>query len=517
MIGFNDATLAAGPRPCPVKKTETHPVKTLLAAASALALITVAGAADAQSWADRTRQDLTAAHANLRDNHPGAVVQGPAGDAFRSWLDAGLAEANEMTSRANSGDAQAYLLRWYGRGFHDSSTAIRPTFETLDPWFATAWPGVATGWRNGAYVVTHVKEGVRRAPPLGAQLVSCNGVSAEDMAQDRLDGWEADLSTEAGRIRSAPYLLWNRNNAFTGAGVPQSCRFKVGRREREFRLETINGDLAGQEVGFRSAMYWPSAQPLGVEQVDGRTWIHVHSLADDAGWEAFYAQVESQIDAVRSPNGLVIDLRGANGAALNATARGYVLANTIWTPEFTVSRQPPAEEITYRATPGNRQWFVDTLGRMEADPAFVANNMPIIENTREIVAAFDRAIAANQPSFTLNAPAPAADTGAPNPVQGNVVVLVDSGCSGGCLDILDLLTRLPNVRTAGQPTDVYSMFVEPTVVRLPSNYTELTYGHKAWAGRADRHNQPVTPQVAYTGEPTDEQAVRTWVSSLFGA
>ncbi len=491
-------------------------MKTLLAAASALALTAVAGTAAAQNWGEQARRDLTAAHANLRDNHPGAVVQGAAGDAFRSWLDTGLAEANAMADRANSGDAQAFLLRWYGRGFDDSSTMIRPTFETLDPWFATAWPGVATGWRDGAYVVTHVKQGVRGAPPLGARLVSCGGKSAEDMAQERLDGWEANLSTEAGRIRSAPYLLWNRNNSFVGGGVPASCRFQVGRREREFRLQTITGDLAGQEAGFRSAMYWPSAQPLGVEQVDGRAWIHVHSLADDAGWEAFFAQVESQLDAIRSPNGLVIDLRGAQGTALNATARGYGLANRIWTPEFTVSRQPPAEEITYRATAGNRQWFADTLARMQGDPNFVANNAPIIENTQAIVAAFDRAMAAGQTSFTLAGPQPAADTGAPNPVQGNVVVLIDSGCSVGCLDVLDLLTRLPNVRTAGQPTDVYSMFVEPTVVRLPSNYTELTYGHKAWVGRADRHNQPVAPQVAYTGEATDEPAVRAWVSSLFG-
>jgi hypothetical protein len=98
-----------------------------------------------------------------------------------------------------------------------------------------------------------------------------------------------------------------------------------------------------------------------------------------------------------------------------------------------------------------------------------------------------------------------------------VVVLVDAGCSGGCLDTLDLLSRLPNVRIAGSTTATDSIFVEPTVERLPSNYSDLSYGHKAWTSRPRANNQPYTPAqgLTYTGNPVDETAVRAWVGTLF--
>ena len=154
---------------------------------------------------------------------------------------------------------------------------------------------------------------------------------------------------------------------------------------------------------------------------------------------------------------------------------------------------------------------------MQADPRFVQESGPVIEQTQAIVAAFDAAIAAGQQTFVMPGRPSVADTGAANPVQGQVVVLVDGGCTNGCLDTLDLLTRLPNVQLAGSATAVDSIFIEPTVLRLPSNYADLSYGHKAWTSRPRANNQPYTPAqgLVYTGNPVDETAVRAWVGTLF--
>ncbi len=491
----------------------------MIAAASAavLSLTVAAGAAAAQDFRALAQQDLQAAHDALAANHPAAVIPGAPSENFRGWIDAGLQDAQSKVGQVNSGDSHAYLLRYYANGFRDSNIAIRPTYESLGPFFATSWPGFATAWRNGEYVVSYVQPGVRGTPPLGATFVGCGEQTAADMASDRLDRWEGDLTTEAGRVRTAPYLLWNRNNPFT-AGVPTvECKFKQGRRERRYRMTPQPADKAALEAAYRASVYTPGANPLAVETIDGRPWIHMHTLADDAGWDAFFAAVEGQLAAIRGPQGFVLDLRGANGASLNATARGYGLANRIWTPDFTVSRQPEAGSITYRATPQNRQWFADTLGRMQADPRFVQESAPVIEQTQAIVAAFDSAIAAGQATFTMPGRASVADTGAANPVQGPVIVLVDGGCTSGCLDALDLLTKLPNVRLAGSVTAEDSIFVEPTVLRLPSNYADLSYGHKAWTTRERGNDAPFTPAqgLAYTGNPTDETAVRAWVGTLF--
>lgn len=489
----------------------------LFTAASAVALSLIASSVVAQDFRALARQDLQAAHAALRDNHPAAVIPGAASEDFRAWLDAGLADALGKVGQVNSGDSHAYLMRYYGAGFRDSNITLRPTFEGLGPYFATNWPGYTTGWRDGQYVVTWVKPGTRGAPAVGAIVTECNAQPIEEYARGKLDLWEGDLDTEAGRVRSAPYLLWNRNNPFAG-GVPQTCKFQVGnRRPRDMEVRPQPVDAASLEQAYRATVYMPGAVPLSVETVNGRPWVNVHSFADSAGWDAFNSQVEGQVSALRGPQGFVLDMRGAGGQSYTSTARGYGLANRIWTPEFTVSRQPAAGEITYRATPGNRQWFADTLGRMQADPRFVTESAPVIEETQAVVAAFDAAIAAGQPTFTLAGRPPVADSGVANPVQGPVVVLVDSGCSGGCLDTLDLLVRLPNVRIVGTTTATDTIFIEPTTVRLPSNYSDLSYGHKAWTSRERANNQPFVPAqgLVYTGNPTDETAVRTWVGSLF--
>ncbi|WP_420480277.1 hypothetical protein [Brevundimonas sp. FT23028] len=492
-----------------------------IAAVAAAALSLVAGAAVAQDFRALARQDLQAAHDALAANHPAPVIPGQASASFRDWLDNGLSEALAKAGQVNSGDSHAYLLRYYAAGFRDSNISIYPTYEGLGPYFGTSWAGFATGWRGGKYVVTYVKPGLRGSsvPRVGDTLVSCNATPIDEFARDKLDRWEGNLESEAGRTTSAPYLTWNRNNPFVN-GVPSVCEFQTGtRRARAINLRPVPLEAGDLEAAYRATVYAAPSTPLSIETVNGRPWVSVHSFADAAGWDAFNSLLESQAATLRGPQGFVLDLRAARGsAAFNSTARGYGLANRIWTSEFTASRQPAAGAITYRATQGNRDWFAVALGLMQADARYAAEAPGMIAQTQDIIAAFDAAMAAGQPTFQLQGRAVAEDTGAPNPVQGPVVVLVDGGCTGGCLDTLDLISRLPNVRIAGTPTATDSIFIEQTNLRLPSNYAELSYGHKAWTDRPRANNTAYTPEgaLAYTGDPVDETAVRTWVSGLFG-
>jgi hypothetical protein len=490
-----------------------------VAATAALTLALGAGSAFAQDWQALARQDLQAAHDNLAANHPAPVVPGQASDTFSAWLDAGLRDAMSKLGQSNSGSSHAYLLRYYAAGFRDSNITIRPSYETAaDRFFATSWPGMSTGWRDGQYVVTYVQPGVRRLPPVGAVVTECNLTPIEEYARAKLDLWEGDLNTEAGRITTAPYLLWNRNNPYAG-GTPSMCKFKVGnRRERDYELRPVPVAPADLEAAYRATLYTPGPVPLSLETVNGRPWINVHSFADDAGWDAFNAQLQSQLATIQGPQGFVLDLRGASGSSnLGSTARGYGVLNRIWTSEFTQSRQPTGEDFVYRATPENREWYAQVIERMKQDPRFVYEAPGVIAQTEAVLAAFDAALAAGQPSFTQPQAPVAADPNVANPVQGPVIVLVDAGCSGGCLDTLDLVSRLPNVRIAGTTTAADSIFIEQTVERLPSTYADLSYGHKAWISRERGNNQPFIPEpgLTWTGNPVDENAVRAWVGTLF--
>src|SRR5690606_25269942 len=235
----------------------------LTASAAVLALALAAGNASAQNFSDLARQDLQATHDALKANHPAAVVPGAASETFRGWLDAGLQDALGKAGQVNSGESHADLLRYYATGFRDSNIATRPTFDGASPFFATSWPGVATAWRNGEYVVSYVQPGVRGAPPLGAVLKSCNAEPIEDLAKAKLDQFEGDLTTESGRVRTAPYLLWNRNNPMT-SGVPATCDFQVGRRTRTITLSPQPATREHLEAAYRASVYVPSGAPLSV-------------------------------------------------------------------------------------------------------------------------------------------------------------------------------------------------------------------------------------------------------------
>lgn len=506
----------------------------LLAAASVFAMAGAAHAQSAEEWRASAQQDLQAMHDLLRDNHPALVVGG--GDArFASELEAGLTEARGRIGEVRDVLDYGYLLRGYARRMGDTNVWFEGNWQQGPLWDGVAWTNFTVGWRNGGYEVTWVKDGVRNLPPLGARLVSCDGVAAEDFARRRLDGWEGDLDIEGDRVMSAPYLFWDRGNPFIG-GLPGECEFTVGRRGRDFRITSGFATEAERRAAWVATIYTPGTS-LAVETMAGGHWIHVHDLTQN-GSEAFLAQIDSQLDALRGGN-VVIDLRGA----MNGTpSLGYALANRLWGVDYRIAQQNIAGEIVYRASPANRAYYMDVLSRMQNDAGFAYNYPGAIRRIQDLIVRFDETAAAGQQTFsqTIAPPIPAieaaevegadtetADPAAPppapveaatNPMRGQVIVLVDAGCRNACLDVVDMLVAMPNVRVAGTPTGADSVHFEINRVPLPSGQGFLNYGHKTWLGRTRPSNTPHAPSagLAYTGNPVDDAAVRTWVQSLFG-
>ena len=234
------------------------------AAAAALTLVVGASPVVAQDFRSLARQDMQKMHDELAANHPAPAVPGAASQTFRGWLDAGLQEALGMVGQVNSGDSHAYLLRYYAGGFRDSNIRAEPTWEGAGPYFGISWPGFTTGWRDGRYVVTYVKPGTRGAPRVGDAVTECNLTPIEEFASSKLDRWEGNLQTEAGRVTTAPYLMWNRNNPFA-AGVPSQCSFQSGRgRPRSMQIRPIPVAAGDLEAAYRATVYMPPATPLAV-------------------------------------------------------------------------------------------------------------------------------------------------------------------------------------------------------------------------------------------------------------
>lgn len=473
-----------------------------LAAVACLAALGVAGTAAAQSWSEDVRRDLQAMHDVLKAQHPAPAV-GREAEAFNQWVDAGLAQINGRTNLVINPPSYAYALRAYANGFRDSNIRVQANWAQPEPWSAISWPQFSTAWRDGGYVVAYVAPGAKKAPPVGARLVSCDGKTAEEIAQSRLDKYEGDLTLEADRYTTAPYLLWDRDGSTIVPRTPLNCQFTVGKRKRDYLLSyTISPDANLLRAGYLAAAPIAQGGPT-VEAWNGGFWIKVPTFVDQEGWPAFIAQLEAQRAAIQAAPTVVIDLRGANKGVVQ-----YRLANYIWGPDFVRSKSPKVEQSAFRVTPELRAFFVDVLARQNADPQYYYE----ARRTEQLIADIDAAIAAGQTVMSRNVPiAPPTEVPA-NPMQGKVIVLTDGFCSGPCLDMMDLLTRLPNVTHVGSPTSASSIYVGEQVVQLPSGNGRVIFGNQAWLDRPRAGRTPYKPAKAFTGNWADEAAVRAFVA-----
>ncbi|HEY3812217.1 MAG TPA: hypothetical protein VGL66_03250 [Caulobacteraceae bacterium] len=519
-------------------------MRTLFAAVIGAAVTLSAVSATAQDWSAAAAQDLQAIHDALRDNSPEVYMDRDSAQ-FRSWLDAGLAAAQKQPlGKVNNVAAYADALKFYTVGFHDPNIALDPNWAEQPNYFAVNYPGFSTAYRNNAYVVVYNDPAVKGLPPVGATLISCDKVAAEDIAKQRLDRYEGDLTTPVGRFASAPYLLWDRANSMLPP-LPNKCDFNVDGRKRTF---TLNENFSSNEVR-QAAVNAAAPHPtgIGIEPFgSGGYWIDAHSLAEHQAWTPLLNQIDQNIAAIHAAPVIVLDLRGADGGSVRA---GFRLITRLWGPGVISAANPPATQLAYRTSKANQDFYRAVAARLAADPmtsmssgqwstladalaAAAAQNQPILtrnENAAQAASGAPSVVSPDlpkdpsQPAAADTPPpppaAPAAPAGPPvNPMKGRIIVLTDYWCSGACLYLMDTLTRLPNVQQAGVQTGADSIYIGQSAIALPSGHARIMFGDKAWLDRPRQTNVPYTPAagLVYTGNLADEAALKAWVAQVAG-
>ncbi|HWE47340.1 MAG TPA: hypothetical protein VG407_15055 [Caulobacteraceae bacterium] len=514
----------------------------VIGAAATLSAVSATAQQD-QNWSAAATQDLQAIHDALRDNSPEVYMDQDSAQ-FRAWLDAGLAQAQKQPlGKVNNVAAYADALKYYTVGFRDANIALDPNWEERPASFAASYPGFSTAWRGGAYVVAYDDPNFKNLPPVGATLISCDRVAAEDIAKQRLDRYEGDLTTESGRFESAPYLLWDRANTMLPP-LPQKCDFNVGGRKRTFPITETFSKTEAREAAVNAAAPHPTG--LGIESFDGGYWISLHSLSERQSWTPLLNQIDQNIAAIRAAPVVVIDLRGADGGSVRS---GFRVLSRLWGAPFVTVSNPPATKIAYRTSKANQDFYRNVAARLQADPmtamgaaqwsqladqlaAAAAQNQPILQRDENAIRAAAESPAAVAPELPKEGAAPvagetpppppppaAAPAGPPvNQMKGRVIVLTDYWCSGACLYVMDTLTRMPNVQQAGTQTSADSIYIGQSSIRLPSGNAGIMFGDKAWLDRPRKTNVPYAPAagLVYTGNLADEAAVKAWVGQVAG-
>jgi hypothetical protein len=447
-------------------------------------------------WQEMTRADVEAAYRLLFEDHPGSVPA--AGDAaFRQALQHAHATALERAPQVKSIDGYRATMRGFATMMGDKHiwSAMKVRSVTVD------WPGFLVGRRGSDWVVGYADKEPGGGPATGDRLISCDGVAAERLAEQRLGGFRAIWSVDAQRTAAAPWLMVDDGNPFLRR--PARCLFDAGGGRREILLDWRTIDPSDLTKVFDRVV--PVGAPgFGLRQVGAGHWIALQSLTDKA--VPVVEAVRAQAAEMRKASFVVLDLRGNGGGD---STYGDEIARLL-----TGEAPPPAEDVpgctvVWRATDrAIRQVRVYEernirLGRQEAAQS--------LGKTRE---AMEAALAAGRDFSGPTTCGDATGQAETKPVAfpQRVILLTDHSCFSSCLLVTDLFRRKGALHV-GEATDAATRYFEVREDEMPSGLSGFSTLQALSAGSLPQIG-PFVPAIRYEGDISDTAALEQWVQTL---
>ena len=465
-------------------------------------------AAQAPDWAAVLRQDAQGLHDVYLDSHPGPVD--PREPEFRVALEAGLKAALARADQTTTYGGYRAAMSEYVAAFNDGHVQMGPT-DTAPP-LPTAWPGFLTRMTLDDRHVVAVRLEEASAPPLGAELVSCDGKPAAALAERRVARVQGRWNLRVQRFFRGPRLFVDYGDPW--AAPPRSCDFAVGGATRTYGLawrpiapSELTPQLTKAIGRFMAPVQMHAFGPR-------RWWISLGSFDSTPGSDsakkltALLAEVDARKAELRAAELIVLDLRGNNGGSSHYSER---IAQAIWGPDWTAARAVQTGAVDWRASQANIDYFARFAADLKAQPGHDEQQVAWVES---VVAGMRGAKARGEALWREPAePESKRRANAAPATRAKVVFVTDSACASACLDAADLW-RAAGAVHVGHETGADSLYMDVRPQTLPSGYLRVTVPMKVYRDRPRGSNVPYRPHVAFPGDLADTGALETWILQL---
>ena len=184
----------------------------------------------AAQWREITRTDVEAAYQLLMEDHP-ALSRTINDTDFRARLDDGRTLALQRAEQVQTIEGYFAIMAGFANVAGDKHIWWRSPYTAS----TVNWAGIVMTRRGDDFVVFSHEGAEGDASLVGATLVSCDGVSANDFAAAKLGGFSAVWSIEAQRIQRTPTLFIDSGNPFVMR--PSQCEFRRDRRRISHTLQ----------------------------------------------------------------------------------------------------------------------------------------------------------------------------------------------------------------------------------------------------------------------------------------
>jgi hypothetical protein len=475
--------------------------------ALAAAVLLVDGTKVQMDWGAALRTDATAMHDAIALNHPGPV--NPADPGFSARNDAELERALARARAAKTFADYFYAMQQYAASFNDGHLSYGVWRSTPD--VVQRWPGFLTRYDASGHQTVVVSEpwsGV----PVGAQLLSCDGRSADKVARDRLGSRVGRWGLASQRELFGAMTFLDVGDPYVG--IIQRCRFDEGGNILDVSLKW--------EAPKRDLHRYLIPAPINRDVTrrvlpDGTQWFHIPSFNGDPDstvgkqLREIVAYIRDHAHQVRTAPAVVFDLRGNGGGSSDWS---YQIADQLWGRGALARHPEPPMTISWRASQDNLAAIKTSLAARSKNGNLSADASAWYKET---IAGLGKALSAGDPLWVIKpvaaGPAPRAKAAPSYRIKGPVYVLTDSACMSACLDAVDLWTRLGAI-TVGRETSADTLYMEVRQVPLPAGLGAFSLPMKVYSGRSRGSNQPVLPRHRFSGDMADTRALENWIAML---
>jgi len=472
-----------------------------LTAAISVIVFASVPAARAADWARMAESDLNAMHDLIQANHPGPVDT--ANPDFNDWLNRGETSLLPMARAARYAAEYRLVLRDYANGFADGHLGV-----SFPDHVRHVWPGFLTraDAPDGAIHVSVVNEAPGISP--GAELLSCDGVRASQILQDRvLRPLYNPHVPQRLPLRSAWLIVADADDAAAQFGA---CTFKSDGRESKTTLHwrTVDEAALTRDMALSAGFEVPQA---GLTHV-GDVWLISLPTFFPQGpavqdMQALMAALKAKAGVLHAARHVVIDLRGNDGGS---DEWGDDAAAALWGRQAVDAAGGSfATQIEWRVSPRNLAAIREDATRMAGEKQ--ADAAQYFDGLADRMA---KVLAGGQVFMRESSPATSAPPRLPSPFAHPVYILTTPHCASACLDFLDVMTRLPGAIRIGLPTSSDTDYLEMASANLPSGHATLKYAMKVYRERTRAANESYQPTIPWKGAEMTDASIAAWVDTL---
>ncbi len=480
-------------------------LKRLCIISSTLAACHAVATPEPNAWQQLAKADLDFLYQQVKANHPGVIDQ--QNPEFGDWLEQGYQQASSSIADIDGLAALQNMLRRYMAGFADGHMYLNLTHQAA----SVRWPGFIVRKQGEQVIVSAVADDWPAAlPPLNAQLLSCDGLTPQQLLVQQVLPYTINLpELAAAQYKHMPAIL-RADDSWQG-GLLQQCRFAAAEDSQHYTLQWRR--TSRQNWQQQQSPHAAAAEFTLRTFSPNRYWITLPTFSPSAAQQVQLNAITEQLARLRSAEVVIFDVRGNGGgnsqwgAELALALYGKEHVYGVLTPIFSQGKaywRASADNtaaVATIATELTEQFGTDadithTFSDLAVRMAQHAADALVPQNVTDTVPATEKAATETSPSLT----------------RAKVVLLTDEDCGSACLDFADMILPLGAIH-AGLPTFADTVYMDIRQLALPSKLGQFSLPQKVYRNRPRGHNQPYQPDATwwYQGDMQHSETLQAWL------